>query len=29
MDSAGLDDLWNETGVYAAKTIQTMLEDKA
>ena len=29
MDSAGLDDLWTEAGVYAANTIQTMLDGKA
>jgi len=29
MDSAGLDGLWTETGVYVANTTQTMLDGKA
>jgi len=29
MDSAGLDDLWTEAGVYAANTTQTMLDGRA
>jgi len=29
MDSAGLDELWTEAGIYAANTTQTMLDDKA
>ena len=29
MDSAGLDDLWTEAGVYAANTTQTMLDGNA
>ena len=28
MDSAELDDLWTETGVYSANTIETMLDGK-
>ncbi len=29
MESAGLDDLWTEAGVYAANTTETMLHGKA
>jgi len=29
MDSAGLDDIWTEAGVYAVITTQTMLDGKA
>jgi len=29
MDSAGVDDLWIEAGIYASKTTQTMLDGKA
>jgi len=29
MDSAGLDDLWIEAGIYAANTTKTMLDGKA
>lgn len=29
MSNSALDDLWTESDVYATKTIETMLDDKA